>query len=356
MYTSFEIKNFRCFDHLKLDNLARVNLIGGMNNVGKTALLEALYLHSRAYNPEYTLDLDVSRGVRIEFGQPSGTIWDLIFNHLDSSKTVELKGKAIKTGQRLLRLRVVREPEELAQISLSVSKDRFGSGWSLSSERNHILALEYRQGQQQGTIYLTLDLQGKGNLQPAPPPQPISVSYILSQGRPLAEENRRRFTHLVVNGKKKLLLDALKLLEPCLTNLELLEFASETLIHGEMGIGRPIPLNYMGEGINRVANFVMAISDNEGGVVLIDEIENGLHYSVLKDVWTAIGKAAREFNTQVFATTHSWECIIAAHRAFSETEYDFRYHRLDRAKDGIRAVTYDQETLEAAIEIGMEVR
>jgi AAA15 family ATPase/GTPase len=58
MYTSFEITNFRCFDHLKLDNLARVNLIAGKNNVGKTALLEALFVHCGAYNPELAVRLN----------------------------------------------------------------------------------------------------------------------------------------------------------------------------------------------------------------------------------------------------------------------------------------------------------
>ena len=94
-----------------------------------------------------------------------------------------------------------------------------------------------------------------------------------------------------------------------------------------------------------------------GGYSLIDEIENGLHHSVLVDVWKAIANAARRFDTQVFATTHSRECIIAAHEAFSGDEpYDFRLHRLDRIDGDIRATSYDNETLEAAIEAGLEMR
>jgi AAA15 family ATPase/GTPase len=115
---------------------------------------------------------------------------------------------------------------------------------------------------------------------------------------------------------------------------------------------------FMGDGMNRLARLVGAIGYAKGGVVLIDEIENGLHYSVLKDVWKAIGKAAREFNTQIFATTHSWECLVAAHQAFSEgEEYDFRLHRLERSStDAIVAKTMDSEILETAIEQGWEMR
>ena len=72
--------------------------------------------------------------------------------------------------------------------------------------------------------------------------------------------------------------------------------------------------------------------------------------------WRAIGEVAREFNAQVFAITHSLECIVAAHKAFAESGlYDFRLYRLEREKETIRAVTYDREALEAAIETGLEV-
>ena len=62
-------------------------------------------------------------------------------------------------------------------------------------------------------------------------------------------------------------------------------------------------------------------------------------------------------NVQVFATTHSWECIKAAHEAFSETEpYDLRLHRLERINGEIKAVTYDKKTLDTSVEMNLEVR
>jgi AAA15 family ATPase/GTPase len=118
-----------------------------------------------------------------------------------------------------------------------------------------------------------------------------------------------------------------------------------------------VPLPLMGEGMVRLASLVLAISNAQDGFVLIDEIENGLHHSILSKLWSAVGEVSRQFNTQVFATTHSNECIAAAHKAFRESgAYDFRLHRLERIKETILAITYDQETLEAAIEAGLEVR
>jgi hypothetical protein len=77
----------------------------------------------------------------------------------------------------------------------------------------------------------------------------------------------------------------------------------------------------------------------------------------MKDVWNAIAEASEVFSTQVFATTHSQECISAAHEAFSErSHYDFRLHRLTRLNGKVRATTYDKESLEGALSIPMEVR
>ena len=39
-----EIKNYKLFKNFKAGGFGRVNLIGGKNNVGKTAFMEACYL------------------------------------------------------------------------------------------------------------------------------------------------------------------------------------------------------------------------------------------------------------------------------------------------------------------------
>jgi len=115
----------------------------------------------------------------------------------------------------------------------------------------------------------------------------------------------------------------------------------------------------MGEGMTRLFSLVVGIGNAPDGVVLVDEVENGLHHSVLPKVWRAIAEAARQFEVQVFATTHSLECIEAAHRAFDEDlgfECDFRLHRLERVNGDIVAKTYDRDALRAALEMGLEVR
>ena len=110
----------------------------------------------------------------------------------------------------------------------------------------------------------------------------------------------------------------------------------------------------MGEGMTRLARIVLAISSSPKGVVLVDEIENGLHHSVLGKVWKVVELAARQLGTQVFATTHSFECVQAARRALPHAA--FRLHRLEIDNGERRCVTYGADAIDGAIRHGLEVR
>jgi AAA15 family ATPase/GTPase len=92
-------------------------------------------------------------------------------------------------------------------------------------------------------------------------------------------------------------------------------------------------------------------------VLLIDEIENGLHHSVLPVIWKGLFLAAKEFDVQIFATTHSWECILAADAAARTGEiYDLALIRLDRVKEDIKATVIDEKSLSTARELQWEMR
>jgi len=360
MYQSFRLSNFRCFRELALSHLERVNLIAGVNNVGKTALLEALFLHCGAYNPELTLHVQGLRGIeRVKIQLPGWveTAIESLFSGFDSSKTVELVGENDATGRRILRLRIVREPEQLAQISefIQHGPDR-PEILPLSSEATQVLELEYEESKRRGKYHTFIDQKGMRTT-PIPPPPPFPAFYLAARGRIPHAEDSERFGKLEIMGRQDVLLQALQVIEPRLRRLATVVASGLPMIHGEIGLGRLVPLPFMGEGMGRLASLVVAVGNASNGVVLVDEVENGLHHSILPKVWRAIGEVARAFNTQVFTTTHSLECIAAAHKAFAEgRHYDFCLHRLERRNETIRVVTYDQETLAAAIEAGLEVR
>ncbi|MGI0482122.1 AAA family ATPase [Geminocystis sp. CENA526] len=139
----------------------------------------------------------------------------------------------------------------------------------------------------------------------------------------------------------------------CFDNLTI----EKIMIAGDIGIGELIPIAYMGEGISRLLSIILAIATTENGVVLIDEIENGLHYSKITDIWKGIDLISRQTNTQIFATTHSFDCINSAHEAFSSNDnYDFTYHRLETINNIIQVISYDYETINTSVEMNFEMR
>jgi predicted ATPase len=360
MYRSFKVSNFRCFSELALAGLERFNLIAGVNNVGKTALLEALFLHCGAYNPELTIRLNAFRGiekVKVELGRGLETPWDSLFNNHNISKVIELVGENKGTVHRSLRLKIVRKPDELAKIGQFIQhgQDKSESG-AMSSETVQVLELGYKAGKQGGRYHMILGPKGL-RTEPIPPPPPFPGFFLAARVRIQPGEDAERFGKLEISGQQDVLLDALRIVEPRLRRLAVVVIGGAPILHGDIQLDRLLPLQLMGEGMVRLASLVLAIGNAQKGVLLVDEIENGFHHSILPKVWRVIAETARQFDTQVFATTHSLECIVAAHSAFAESErYDFRLHRLEQRKETIHAITYDQETLAAAIETGLEVR
>ena len=93
------------------------------------------------------------------------------------------------------------------------------------------------------------------------------------------------------------------------------------------------------------------------GMVLVDEVENGMHYSVLRDLWNLVRSAMHEWDVQFVATTHSAECIEAAMAAFETEPDDLSIHKLYTDGSGsVKATTFTGETLEGARDLHLEVR
>jgi AAA15 family ATPase/GTPase len=159
--------------------------------------------------------------------------------------------------------------------------------------------------------------------------------------------------------KETKVVESLKILEP---KIERIGFIQEDFYHTVRlklsDYNEPIPLSTMGEGMYRILTLAIALVTAENHVLLIDEIETGLHYEAQTDMWRLILATAKELNVQVFATTHSWDCIAAYQEALAEVEDQSmgKLFRLDSKYGKLRAVEYDAEDLNIAIRKGIEVR
>ncbi|MCC6553820.1 MAG: ATP-binding protein, partial [Polyangiaceae bacterium] len=117
------------------------------------------------------------------------------------------------------------------------------------------------------------------------------------------------------------------------------------------GEAEPVPLRSLGDGVRKMFGFALGLeAARASGVLLIDEIENGIHYSVHEALWRFIIAAARRSDVQVFATTHSWDCVMGFQAAAAaDPTVDVSSIRLyRREKDDIDAVVLDREDISVA--------
>lgn len=369
MYSSLEISNFRGFSSLRLENLERVNLITGLNNVGKTSLLESIFLLS-SNSPDAMLKIRALRGLfslQISGGRGPETLWSSMFFQYGVDNVIHLNGQGTNpNANRTVEISVVADtnPKNLEQI-IGAGTNPSRLGLLVTSGMLQTLKFDIKSPQYEGTHYLTFEStqpnfdQIKVGVEPLPSHPPFISVFQAARAGFQWEDSAVLYSELDVRGKQNTLLEVLQILEPNLKRLSLIFEGGVPILHGELHrLNRLLPLSDMGEGIGQLTNILLSIFAAAGGVVLLDEIGAGIHYSVLPRVWNVIGTTAEEYGTQIIATTHSRECVVAAHEGFSQTErYDLGLYRLYRnGKGEIAVADYDQENLEYAVEAGLEVR
>ena len=360
MFKSIAIKNFRCFKDFSIDSLNKVNLITGKNSVGKTALLEAIFLLIGVGNLGLIGKIGHFRGIRETKGDVRlilELLWTLLFYKLRIDKKINISGTLFEGKSYKIELSLT--PVNDQKLDLEKSGSESEIQLRSTDLSNKVLNLVYTDPSGNESIFEMKVVKGELVVGPVPSPPSFPGYFLSAQRSIIVEEDTAIFGRLVKSKKSYItdLLNALKFVEPRLENLASIQSGSGPMIYGDIGLDQMLPLSLMGDGMLRLVSILLRIADASGGIVLLDEIENGIHYSILNDVWQAIGKAASIFKTQVFATTHSYDCIIAAHHAFEKSEtYDFRLHRLDRINEQVDVVTYNRETLTNAIKADFEVR
>lgn len=377
MYASFTIKNFRLFEQLTVEPLAQVNLIAGDNNVGKTALLEAIWLHAGQNNPELAQRLSQWRGLP---GSDTGDILAELFRDYNTGIPINITAKNIgEINTSSLTIFRRRRADVVSPInSAGVQTRRVQTDNILNDE----LVFEYRDqsGKQakarawMETAQVPLNLPIAPNIQVEGNVAAMRMEreesgidransvFLQSSGRIASQELAVRFGRAEVKGHIEDVQEVLKLLDPRLRRLIAVPVSQgPALIYADIGAARIIPVALMGSGFVRLLELALAFVEVPNGSIIIDEIENGLHYSKLEGVWRHVQQLSKLFDTQVFATTHSYECIAAAHSAFKASEVfeDFTYIRLQRnhKTQRIECVSYDDaEAFNYSMEYGREVR
>lgn len=356
MYKSIRVKRLRGFQDLSVDDLGQINLIAGTNNVGKTALLEAVFMHSGPTNPMLPLSIGTFRGMNVAYKlPPSGpSPWDSLFHNFDLEQPIEISSKDREGRCRTLRLKRVTGPvatistEDAASDASRASAGTTGShGWALSLETE----------QEGKTATYQIVLSEKGAVVADHPAPPFPTVFVFFQ-KSLADQTVSRFSELTTQRRSDPLINVMKLIEPRIENLIVAAPAGTPTLWADLdGLSALLPVEALGDGVCRALTIAAAIGACPEGVVLIDEVGVGIHHSKLGPFWDAIVRLALDLDVQLFATTHSHECLVAALTATRRLLPDdiFRLHRLDRVGGRVEAVTYDSESLDAAVAADIEV-
>jgi len=352
MFTYARIENFRGIERLEVSGLGRVNLIIGRNNAGKTAMMEAIW--TAGYAEDAVRALAILQEVRTPDMpiEDFDGFWRPIFRSSDAEQgfLVELRQmkpeQAPGEGIRVFVRKGRRSPPVLS-TDLVGGHSRSG-GWTLECtvERDGKTYERGVTGSPRGVEFPEEEY-------------PNSPATWFDAGPVNYPALIRNLSLLKQQGRDSLVRDLLQVIDEQVEGLEILsptggQAAIFVRLKGEPML---LPGRMMGEGIQRCLEIAAGVASKESVLLGIDEIENGLHHSTLEPIWKWLATVSANQNMQIFATTHSEECVQAACRAFSAQNDDgLRVIRLDRREHETAATVYDRNLVAAAERMGVEIR
>jgi ABC-type branched-subunit amino acid transport system ATPase component len=366
---SLEIRRFRAFRHLRIEKLGRVNLIVGKNNVGKSCLLEALELYAKRAHPTCiwqilaTHDED-TRPLKSARGYPDDTL---------AVEEVLPALKYLFYGRQDITFPI--EPIEIGPI------DRVSDKLTLSIEL-------YTQTNQEGrSKFSPLPIEDYANAEDPIPRFSVQLGEDHSIHYPLdlsssrlqrselkeiacvlvaaSELDKRKISGLwskiALTNQQKEVIAALRIIAPGVQDINVIEDPDSRRerfpIIKVANMAEPLPIRSLGNGIQRALEIVLALVNTKNGLLLIDEVEHGLHHWTQTEFWQLIFEISHKLNIQVFATTHNWDCIDSFQQAAQENEHaEGMLIRLNYKNGDVSATLFNEQSLATIIQEQIEVR
>ena len=363
-YTTLEVENFKGISKMKLEGLGMVNVFVGGNNVGKTSVLQALAIAKNLKKiakpvSEYE-NKDSKYNYRI-FRENSEEVSNILFGVTSNCIFDDFNFDYRNTGSGYFK--ILTDTEEIIN---SPSEDMDGYTFNYNKNKR-VLLVQGALDQKSKEKYYNLDKHFSSYIGTSPTNYNLIVEKI--------------YEDILANGTEKVVLDLLKKIQPNLQDI--LYVKNDKLVCGlTTKSGARIPLEHMGDGFVKLfaLSCVLPLVKKNSKVLLIDEIENGFHYSVQEDMWRMILTAAKDDGTQFFFTTHSYEVLESLNamtqKIIAEWEQAEGYQDgkllvgenktpmepvciFSLAKDDTDKVTYkrfNKDSLNGAIALEMELR
>ena len=379
------IENFRSFEHFTLNKLGRVNLLVGTNNSGKTTILEAIYVFMSSKKLSSIWSLLYRRGEVFPTQNSSSatvpTDRNADLHHLFKNRTLRnedyfsLRGD---TDKGYFETRAVIKfsmtdtisPDEFTTAGLFLN----GNPQTTSSKIS--LSLSTKSDPAIGQTFETIEVQlnGDGGLDLNSQKRQATISSsrqyhfspnFVSVGSMTNQVISRLYNQIVLTSEEDLVLEAVRLLSPEIERIAAVGGGADWpdiptndgIFIRLAGIRNRIPIGSMGDGIWRMLGLALAVVHSQDGILLIDEVDTGLHYSVMEKMWRFLNECSLKFNVQIFATTHSLDCyqsLAAICREDVVDRSEVTIQRIDRKRS--EAVAYSEAAIIAAAENVVEVR
>lgn len=370
MMKTLLIRNFRLFKELKLDQLTQVNLFVGKNNSGKSCLLEAIRIYVSGADAPVLSDIVSSRNEDWNDTSKPGTVTeinqiDAPFRHLfhgyhfpgKTSGAIEIgpTDKEKKRIKMMPRAYQVTKEKDGRKVYVPISNE------SINQLVDVEMGLELTEGNESRFLTHLFNISSAkksfssnaGKKVQIVPPQGIDNGII-----------EKLWDNINITDLEDEVIRCLQLID---ANVRKIAFVGGSITPEGKQQRIPIvryadseeriPLKSLGDGMVRLFHIVLSLVNAKDGYLLIDEFENGLHWSIQPKLWNIIFILAERLNVQVFATTHNRDCIRGFYEVWSSREKHGTFCRLDISADKkIKPINYTCETLSDALETGVEVR
>lgn len=357
MINEIQIQNYRCYEKLAIKNVKRINVIVGDNGAGKTTLLEAIFL-AIGSSTELAVRTVSYRGLVGQLQGLRGSIekalWGQLFYDYDWSRQVTIK--LIGTGPEARQVWIARgDPTFFVPVS-SGDKPLENRTDSATADAPVRFTWVDSKGEQRTAVPQLTD---KGLTLPGTNEDLPTFHFFAANQIGSSTDLAENFSALSRAGGKQNFIELFKADFPWIEDFSIEVYAGAPVVHAKVkGRTNMFPVNSLGGGITRMLTVASSVYQHKNGVVLIDEFENGIYHERLGAYWRALITLARGRAVQIFATTHSAECLKGLIDAAGDDAADIAFWRVehDRGSKEPKVKQFTVAEMHAGLDYGEEVR
>ena len=362
MLASIDIRNFRSFEYSNAKRLRRLNFVTGKNGSGKTTLLEAIFLNCAAGNAVSTFTINTQRG-DIDYNLETDTSFRSLFHKLDITNPVMIDCEEIVQKRRRMRSLRISPTFRQKQAVGGTRTDDLVNGLSFSFKR---VSSEEVTGSIRLTMPPTLPVQLFGQ---APQQMPLEIvnphsvkdvifaAYISPYAHNVKLDIYNKLLAATKDGTVGNIVRTLLLIQPNIKNLVPIMDFGQANIYVDVGLGKLMPVTNLGSGFLILLRIALEINTFSNGILVIDELEDGLHYSVIPGVLRLLIEHIKATDIQIFISTHSDELIHASIKTAKEENFsDLCLINVAPGKSQLNARYFDFDELDFAVEADAELR